>query len=521
MGKLNIYKIEDKKIEEFTSNAADKLKFKSIKNVTDSKGREFGMSLYMLHPQDEKEISWNWLLKEFETNGISVNSSPKALIEIKVENTLYVATFGTAYFFADKFCDRKFPFEFAKRSDYKDIKTTALISPSRQRNKIINTYIKCNELEYDSGESFSKIKANIKTKEDEERFNGTIEIGNSIRFSMKENSLENIVRIINYIEETMNKEIIHNIPLFNKIQDERIEMLDNLLIEYLSNEEFEIEISEMDIIGVNEIFYSNDYIYTLKYGREEENIEDLNCKTIISFINNKGIEKNQILDIEVILYQDGNFIGKKNIKELVDFISDEEEVVLSNGIWYEYNEDYLKYLNDSLNEIPVVYDKKFDYSKQQYEEFIQSNKETIGESILKKKYYKEFVFNTLMEENYDFKNYDRSIDNGVERMDLYRDRTMYAVKIGNTSSKLCYVVDQSISSLKMYKAKLLDEFPEIDTVAIWIVLERKNKLKEKNGKVDINELNMLMLKNKIDSWKKTVRLMGYKPIIYINYYNDN
>ena len=219
MAKLNIYKIDDKKIDEFTSNAADKLKFISIKNIVDNKGREFGMSLYMLHPQDEKGISWNWLLREFERNEISVNSNPKALIEIKVENTLYVATFGTAYFFADKFCDRKFPFEFAKRSDYKDIKTTALISPSRQRNKIINTYIRCNELEYDSGESFSKIKANMKIKEDEERFNGTIEIGNSIRFSMKENSLKNIVRIINYIESTMNKKVIHNIPLFNKIED--------------------------------------------------------------------------------------------------------------------------------------------------------------------------------------------------------------------------------------------------------------------------------------------------------------
>lgn len=229
------------------------------------------------------------------------------------------------------------------------------------------------------------------------------------------------------------------------------------------------------------------------------------------------------MDIQVILYQDGNFVGKKIIKELVDFMSDEEEAVLSNGIWYEYNEDYLKYLTDSLSEIPVIYDKKFDYSKQQYEKFIQekSDEEGIEKTILKKKYYKEFVFNTLMEQNYGFKNYDRKIENGVESMDLYNDRTMYAVKIGNTSSKLCYVVDQSISSLKMYKSKLISDFPEIDAVAIWIILERKNKLNEKNGRVDINELNMLMLKNKIDSWKKTVRLMGYKPIIYINYYEDN
>ena len=102
------------------------------------KEKSFGLSLYMLNPQDEKGISWNWLLREFDIMELSVNSNPKALIQIKLEDRLYVATFGSAYFFADKYCDRKFPFEFAKRSDYKNIKTTALMAPSRQRNKTIN-----------------------------------------------------------------------------------------------------------------------------------------------------------------------------------------------------------------------------------------------------------------------------------------------------------------------------------------------------------------------------------------------
>ena len=39
-----------------------------------------------------------------------------------------------------------------------------------------------------------------------------------------------------------------------------------------------------------------------------------------------------------------------------------------------------------------------------------------------------------------------------------------------------------------------------------------------DGKPNISELNMLMLKNKIDAWKKEVRLLGYAPIIRINYY---
>lgn len=38
-----------------------------------------------------------------------------------------------------------------------------------------------------------------------------------------------------------------------------------------------------------------------------------------------------------------------------------------------------------------------------------------------------------------------------------------------------------------------------------------------DGKPDINRLDMLMLKNRLDQWKKEVRLQGYTPIIYVNY----
>lgn len=528
MAKLNIYKIEDEKIDEFTNKAADRLNFIATKEIIDDDGRIFGMSLYMIQPQDQREISWNWLLMEFEKEKIVTDSNPRGIIEIKLDETLYVATFGSAYFLVDKYCDRKFPFEFAKRSDYKDIKTTALISPSRQRNKTINTYIKCKELEYDSGESFSKIKANIKIEEDEKRFNGSIEIGNSVRFSMKINNLKNITSIIDYIDETMQKEPIHNIPLFNKINGERASKLDKKLIQAIKNEEVEIEIAEMDVIGVNEIFHHNDSTYTIEFGKIKEEITDLNYDIVMDFVNRNCIDIEEILNIEVVSYQDDNFSGKNTVKELIEYIDDKEKAVLSNGIWYEYNEDYLKYLADSLEGLPVIYNENYNYSKTIHEEYIgniikkmnETNKD-VNENDVRKKYYKEYVFNKIMEEKYGFKNYDRKIEDNVESMDLYKDKTMFAVKIGNSSSKLCYVIDQSITALKMYKNNMFTDAPEVENVAIWLILNRKTHLKEKNGKININELDMLMLKNRIDSWMKNVRVLGYKPVIYINYYNQD
>ena len=134
--------------------------------------------------------------------------------------------------------------------------------------------------------------------------------------------------------------------MFNKIEGERIDKLDQKLISAIKNKEVEIDIAEMDIIGVNEVFYHNDSTYTIEYGEIKEEISDLNYDVIIEFIERNDIPIEEILDIEIVSYQDDNFSGKNTVKELIDYTDDNEEAVLSNGIWYEYNEDYLKYLAD-------------------------------------------------------------------------------------------------------------------------------------------------------------------------------
>ena len=42
----------------------------TTKEIVNDNGRIFGMSLYMIQPQDQKEISWNWLLSEFDKQKI-------------------------------------------------------------------------------------------------------------------------------------------------------------------------------------------------------------------------------------------------------------------------------------------------------------------------------------------------------------------------------------------------------------------------------------------------------------------
>lgn len=72
----------------------------------------------------------------------------------------------------------------------------------------------------------------------------------------------------------------------------------------------------------------------------------------------------------------------------------------------------------------------------------------------------------------------------------------------------------------MYKHKSLPQMPEIDKVVVWIVLKKHEQLPQVGNRPDISRLRMVMLKNRLDSWKKEVRLMVYRPIVYLNYWND-
>lgn len=108
-----------------------------------------------------------------------------------------------------------------------------------------------------------------------------------------------------------------------------------------------------------------------------------------------------------------------------------------------------------------------------------------------------------------------------EMMDLYKDGMMCAVKIGASSSKLCYVIDQSISSLKLLKKEKKSDMqsPEITKVVLWLILETKSHIEDENGIPQLSKLRMLMFKNRLNEWKREVRNRGLEPEIFINYRN--
>lgn len=540
MGALNIYKVDENKCQELIQalNAQmQSLDSLTINRQINDEEVAFGFTLYYARKEDPNQLSWNWLLRAFNQDEVETISSPKAVLLLEIDGVVsYAVTFGHSFFLVDKFCDREFGFRFARKIDFREIKTSTLTAPSSHRNKTVNTYINYNELDFDSGESYAKLKANAVLPNGFTLFKAAIEVGTSIRVVSEEDSLDRIIDIILCIDNVIaTVDDKHRIPVFMRVKDKaKIQQLDERLNAAIE-EEPEIYISELDIIGASEIFNHNDCEFILKYKRGEKTVTSLSHEELHAFCDENGFDfATEVLNITVISLYEGNQVTFAKVKNLIDFTCDAEQCLLSKGIWYQYNDDYLDYLRASIAEIQTEYNPAYDFSDAMHAAFVEAKlpearalPENCGKDDdtlrkgLKKKYYAERAYNLLMERDHGFENYDRNDQSvgeaKVEKMDLYKNHTMFAVKIGNTSGKLCYAVDQSLTSLKLYKRHLLENMPQIDAVGVWLVLERDAHIEDTNGKPVIDALNMLMLKNRLDQWKKEVRVQGFTPIIYINY----
>lgn len=182
----------------------------------------------------------------------------------------------------------------------------------------------------------------------------SIEVGSSIRFSTNEESLDLLLDIIIHVEYILdNEEDKYHIPVFSKVKDaDRLGQLEANLLESTRENPSQINISELDIIGVTEIFNHNDGEFILSYHGQRKEVSSLSNEELELFCSENNWDYNQaLLDITVISQYNGFPVATKKVKDLIDYTDDREKCLLSKGVWYQYNEDYLSYLRDSIAEI--------------------------------------------------------------------------------------------------------------------------------------------------------------------------
>ncbi len=535
MSLINIYKIK----KEYEKDFLKLIKENSYKRLGKKIHKlDYDISLYDYTENGNKvEIGWEWIYTLFNQKSPSSYNTPRALVLLQKEDETYSITFGLSYFLVTKFSDQNWPIEFAKRLKFEDIKSTTLTNPNSKKNKSINSYINYTALDFDSGEALNKIKGKATTTIQLDFITQNHEIGNSIKLATKQKpTLEELCKLINYINETITKEVVTQIPSFEEINDKNaIHILDEDFVQsIITTKTFDVDEFQIEGTSIN---CASDNTVQLWYEKKHKNVDEISYNSIDNFFTEKNLTWtiDSINGLVIKIIKDTQLITKKRLKEVVYFTNEQTQSVLISGKWYKFNHDYMAYLSSSLSEISVIYDQTYDYSKTEYNDFIDQKVSTekqnpeyqsltddkIREKI-KDKWYPEYYYNNMLADKYGFKLLDRDFEylnnHKIEIADLYKDECLYAVKIGNSASKLSYTIDQSYNAIELIKKNQIQFHDKITKIGLWLVLTRKPlPLKEDKKTPDINKLDMIILKNKINEWKKKIRLLGYAPIIRINY----
>ena len=474
---------------------------------------------------DDLKLSWKNIFLEFGENIIPKRTGISSIILCESNDMNYAITYGTSSFLVQKYCDKEFGFNFAKRIGLKEMKRKSSMIPHSTKNSSITSFKNTKTILFDSGENITSLSFSPQ----DEFYGKRIDIGKSIKLNV-DISLKDINMLFEKIEMDMSNQIINNIPLLTKITNkESIEKYNTIMYEDLENEcnmskninLSNFSINEFYIVG-SSIYFEEEHTQIVKIGRIEEEIELHSLNDLIVLSNKHNISIKQIIEKGKIVYRDlsNQNIYSENIRKFITYEIESENVSLYNDDWYYYNSDYYDLIINDVKEIDVVYDESSDYSKSE----IENNRK-------EKKEYRELILNRMLCSKYSGKLLDRDLfiskyegdffdsQYKVELADLLIEDEYISVKIGTTQT-FSYCVDQSELAAKLINAKVLDlderGLKEPKKYGVWFYFENKSIFNGSN--VEIEKIHSIMLLSKLSSWSKNIKLYGKTPVIHVNKY---
>lgn len=456
-----------------------------------------------------------WIREEFNLNELEYAVKPKGALLInetktntqnnEIENNLYAISFGYAFHTLKKYSDKNWPMQFAEHITLNKVKSMTILSPNAVINRRINNYVNFREVLLNSGEALNQLNGYLDLGDEEEDFKERISISNSIIFEVDEPSLDSLAKIIDYITFVNNIETVVNpIPYFKEVKNIaekdalNQKLTENILIDIENNEENPcIDICDFIVIDTFPKFLYQFENFKLKYSRISKDISLLTIPEIYKFINDNLDEIEDILEIKVLFIDNETGDSKEiKLKNLIIYDSPTDVYLFEEGIWWTYNGKYIQDLKDSIDDLEVIYEEKFDFDEEEYLTYVRQKAVEEGINFdenpkkCKRKWYKERVFNLLREDDgfiCNDRNKDYIENSEIEVADLFKldEKSMFSVKIGS-SSNLNYVVDQSLLALKMIdngeireiENEEIDELNKenIKDVYLWLILTRKKQI---------------------------------------------
>jgi len=410
-----------------------------------------------------------------------------------------VVSLGKSHFYLKSFCDLDFGLNLAERIvDETDIRIKNSKFYKSRRNKIITTYQRGSSIDFDSGESMHYIKA--KTI-DEKTWGKTASFGHSAQFNI-EISPDALSNFITTIEKVLQEKPRVNLPKVFVVQDEsKQKELDNILVNAIlkeDNTESNISIEEISLSGVSFIFSDQyEYSFYLKGNKKKTQSTpgELNLTQLKNFIQKQQIDLNEeINDIRVEVHREEGNNYSAPLKNFLEFVEEGERYCLIDGKWYQFNQSYINFLTAEVNKI--TWEDKGEIETNTEDEFIDRRE---NEGFIK--------CHKII--NYIDKKYR------VEKIDMYKDGTLYFVKIGKAQT-MNYNIDQAINTVRLLqnnqsKLEIDGEEKESKKICLWLIFNRKRKINY------LSDIKSLIFQMKLVDWRKTVVDAGYEPLIYVSY----
>ncbi|NCO68792.1 MAG: hypothetical protein GW873_09790 [Nitrospirae bacterium] len=488
--KLNIFKISMDKVADL------KVKFEllGLKNINSSEQNGWKADFYFSKDIDPIQIPWASTYKEFFAEDKPENKIFFCAYIWENEKYCFALSYGKSHFYLRQFCDHDFGIHIAKRiANQKDIRQKSSKKFAGRKKKEIKSYTKNSQLDIESGESIDYVQSSI-SKDSILIFGKSGKFGSSALLNPligKEalpEFLESLIKVYDSPElfKLPRTVILDNSPITEGYENKLVEEI------IASKDSTDFTSSSHELIGIDFIFSGQEkYKFSLNNYVSEE-FEDLSIDKLNSFISTHSIPKEQILNIRVHIAKEDAKPFSKTVKESIDYIIDDQNILLTQGKWMKFNEDYMDQLNDYIDSVDM--------------EEVESDLLEITST--------EGNFNKNLKEH-GYTDADKNfsiikVKTGtlIEAWDSKKDETVYAVKFG-TAQKLGYVCDQANNTLELIskKANIKKIDANFKNYCIWLVIQNKNLPKK------ISEINSIILKQKIESWARKCFELGIAPKI--------
>ncbi len=492
--RLNIFRINSYQVDELQR------KLESVGMSILAKDKQYGWKskFYFANEPNPSDIPWThdyW--KYFEEIGLPRNINYFAVHLFTKGEDVFAISYGKSHFYLRQYCDFDFGIEIAKRiADKNDIKQTASKRFQGKKKKDIKSYAPNTPLIIESGESLDFLQGSI-LEEKRDHFGKSAKFGTSVQLNLDTVLAELGVLMSRLLDELATPPNF-KIPRTQIITEENeIQRLNTKLTTELRHSPGTTDFAQnsFDLYGVDFVFSGQGtYKFWCPGYSRDLLTENLSIGEFKRFINAAHVSDSDILNTRVSFREEGRLRHAKLFLETIDYIVEDENVLLSSGKWTRFNQDYLDFLNEYISDITI----------EQTEDELKLI--TIDEGDFNN--YTQSYGYTLADK--DFSILRTKSATPIEAWDLSRNQTVYAVKFG-TAQKLGYVCDQSMATLEILRTRAnVRQVPHFDKYCLWLGYRGKTLLGS------IAESGSIILKQKIELWARRCMELGIEPVIKIS-----